>query len=185
MQQRIQTVSKLFRWFFQICFIVAPILTIAAWVSAPHALIFIKEKTGIAINAIPKDIMVLYQYMPVSTKILGFLVSLIPLSVNLLILYCLISLFKLFEKAEIFSKNTVRYIRNIGWLMLIGQVASLVYQALITLVVSWPNGHGHRFVALSMNQANIGVILTAILIILVSWIMAEAHQLQEQQKYTV
>ena len=40
-------------------------------------------------------------------------------------------------------------------------------------------------VTMSFNSSNVPVILIACIVILVSWIMAEGHKLQEEHEYTV
>jgi hypothetical protein len=119
-------------------------------------------------------------------KLLGFFVSAILLGIALFILYFLIKLFRLYEKGEIFSFNNVRYIRNIGYVLLIGQlIASPLNQFLMGLVLTWRNPHGHRFAAITLDQTNFGILLTALLVLLISWIMAEGYKLREEQQLTI
>lgn len=119
------------------------------------------------------------------TRVIGYLVSLAPMVVELCIIYFLIKLFQLYEKGEIFSLQNVRYIRNIGLVLLIEQVVSPIYEAVMGLVLTWGNPPGHRYASITLDGTNVGIVLTALLIILISWIMAEACQLHEEQELTI
>ena len=53
------------------------------------------------------------------------------------------------------------------------------------IVLTMHNPLHYRFASISFNQTNIGMLLTAFLIILISWIMAEGYKLQEKLKLTL
>jgi hypothetical protein len=107
------------------------------------------------------------------------------MAIALFILSMLIKLFSLYAKGEIFSLNNVRYIKNIGYALLIGQIVHPIYQGLMGLVLTWHNPPGHRFASVTFDQVNLGILLVALLVILISWIMAEGCKLQEEQKLVI
>jgi hypothetical protein len=76
-------------------------------------------------------------------------------------------------------------VRNIGYTLLITQIANPICQALLTLVLTWQNPLGQHYATISLNGTNLGLILMSVLIILISWIMAEGYKLQEEQQYIV
>lgn len=193
---RIKNVSLFFRVAFQIIFVALPILLIFSWLYAPHELVLLSG--CIKLNAIPHTYSGLHVYsaqelpqkailhtLSVSEKSLGCLVSAIPLLVEMFILYSLIQLFKLYENGDIFSLNLVRYIRNIGYALLIGQLIEPFYQFVMGFVLTLNNPPHHRFAAITLDQTNIGILLTALLVILISWIMAEGCKLREEQQLTI
>jgi hypothetical protein len=104
---------------------------------------------------------------------------------ELYILYSLIKLFGLYSKGEIFSVNSVKHIRNIGYALLITQIVNPLYEGLMGLALTWHNPHGHRFASVTLNQTNLGIIFVALIVILVSWIMAEGCKLREEQQLTI
>jgi hypothetical protein len=111
----------------------------------------------------------------------------IPLGFELLTLYFLIKLFKLYEQGEIFSIRNVNFIRKTGYTMLIGQLINPVYQVLISVTLTWHNKlHGvPRYATIAFDGTSVGIILTSLMIILISWIMAEGCKLREEQQLTV
>ena len=105
--------------------------------------------------------------------------------IELYILYSLIKLFGLYSKGEIFSVNNVRYIRNIGYALLFTQIVNPLYQVLMGAVLTLHNPPGHRFLSITLDQTNLGIILIALIVILISWIMAEGCKLREEQQLTI
>jgi len=118
-------------------------------------------------------------------KVLGFALSCAPMAIQLFILYSLIKLFRLFERGELFSLNTVHRMRNIGFALVIGQLIDPLYQFTMGIVLTLNNPPGHRFASITLDQTNIGVLLTALLVILISWIMSEGYKLREEQQLTI
>jgi hypothetical protein len=193
---RIKNVSLFFRLVFQIIFVALPILLIISWIYAPNELVLLDG--FIKLNAIPATYSKMHAYtaqgipekailhaLTLGEKSLGFLVSVIPMVVEMFILYSLIKLFKRYEKGEIFSIHHVRYIRNIGYALLVGQIIEPIYQFVMGLVLTLNNPPHHHYAAITLDQTNIGIILTALLVILISWIMAEGCKLHEEQQLTI
>lgn len=192
---KIKNVSLFFRLIFQLIFIALPILLIVGWVYAPEQLVLLSG--FIKINAIPSTYTGMHTYAPGVTekaimhtlsmgeRILGFLVDAIPTLINMFILYTFIKLFKLYEKGEIFSIQHVKYFRNIGFALLIGQLIEPFYQFVMGIILTMNNPPHHRFAAITLDQNNIGILFVALFLILISWIMAEGCKLHEEQQLTV
>lgn len=179
---KIQRVSKFFKWLFLAIGIALPISSIIFWINAPSSITLLSHM--IVINNIPTSVKILHTLSPME-KLAGFSIGLIPLAINLFVLYFLIRLFQLYEKCEIFSLKNVRYIKYIGYTLFIGQIINPIYEALLTATLTWHNPAGARMAMISFSGTNMAILLTALLIILISWIMAEGHQLSEDQKYTI
>ncbi len=193
---KIKNVSLFFRYVFQILFIAVPVLLIISWMYAPDELVFLMG--FVKLNAIPATYSGMHTYtaqglpekailhvLSMNEKILGCLVSIIPTMIEMLVLYFLIKLFKLYEQGEVFSLSHVRYMRDIGFALLAGQLIEPFYQFVMGLVLTLNNPPRHRYAAIHMDQTNIGILLTALLVILISWIVAEGCKLREEQQLTI
>lgn len=181
---KIKRVSLFFRVIFQMILVALPVLLIVGWVYAPAELVLLHG--FIKLNVIP----VSYQNsilhpLSASEKSLGALLSVIPLLVQMYVVYALIKLFRLYERGEIFSLRNVRYLRNIGYALLVGQLIEPFYQFFMGLVLTLHNPPHHRYAAITLDHANIGILLAALLVILISWIMAEGCKLREEQQLTI
>lgn len=181
---KIQLVSGFFKCIFQMAFVLMPILLIIFWLNAPEPLSSLTAHYGLVVNYIPNDINIAHDLSP-TTKLLGFIISLIPLSIDLLVLSFLIRLFKLFQSYEIFSSRTVNHIKHIGYTLLFGQIANPIYHLLLSIALTWNNPAGERYASISFNGTNVGILLAALLIILISWINSEAQKLHVEQQYTI
>lgn len=187
---RIQRVSWFFRVLFQVVLVALPILFIFSWATSPESVVMM----GGVINMsfVPRSYIATADHgtnilhtLSVTEKLMGGLVGAIPLVITLYIIYSLIKLFKLYEQGEIFATDNVRYIRNIGYAMLMTQVVNPIYEGLMGIVLTMGNPPGHRFASVTLDQTNFEIILTALMVILISWIMAEGCKLREEHQLTV
>lgn len=181
---KIKRISLFFRVLFQVLFVATPIFLIIAWLESSGTLVLGGGALNFNYIPAPYSNSILHTLSD-SEKLLGLCLSSIPMFVQLYILFSLIRLFKLYEKGEIFSINNVRTIRNIGYALLVTQLIEPLYQGLMGLALTRYNPPGHRFVAVTLDQSNIGIILIALMVILISWIMAEGCTLREEQQFTV
>lgn len=180
--EKIRRVSLFFRVIFQIIFIALPIVLAISWIIAPSPL---QSPYGIIqLSSVTQAYPVLHTLSPL-TKFYGFLAGMIPTGILMITAFFLIRLFRLFESGKIFTIKNVATIKNIGITLLIGQLLHPVFDALNSLIITWGNPHGHRLIAVSVTGTNIGVLLMAIFVILISWIMAEGYKLNQEQELTI
>lgn len=183
---KIKSVSLFFRVVFQGLFVLIPLVFAIGWSIAPDPLI--SPGHIFSMNVIPREYNGrIFHVLTSSEKFLGFIFNCIPMAVYLFILYSLIKLFRLYEQGEIFSLKNVKNIRNVGYGLLIGQLIYPFYSVIMGLVLTLgnPKGQHLRYIAITLDQTNIGILLTGLLVILISWIMAEGCKLQEEQQLTI
>lgn len=119
------------------------------------------------------------------TSFLIFLITMVPTTVFLFSLLYLIKLFKLYEDGIIFTKKNVYYTKCIAYCILVWQILGPIREILVSLVSSWNNPPGERFITFGFSDFNVGIIFIAFVILLISKIMSEACKIQEEQTYTV
>lgn len=175
---KIKLVSLVFRLLFQAIFVALIFIQIVGWLYAPTENIFF--------NVIPRGYQAYVQNIfNLNIKIAGFCISAIPTMIKLITFYFLIKLLRLYERLEFFSENNVRYIHNAGYSLLILQLINPVCEFLLGFILTADNPPGFRFARMSITEWNINFILTALIIILVSWIMAEGCKLLNEQQLTI
>ncbi|EKE01547.1 MAG: hypothetical protein ACD_21C00106G0007 [uncultured bacterium] len=177
---KIQRVSLFLRVIFQIAMVAWPIWLITYWSFAPH---FIPDYLG-TIRFVPENIEILHPITK-TDAFWGFTIGLLPLAVTMTVLYFLVELFKLYEQGKIFTTLNVKYIRNIGITMLIGQIVNIIYDALITFALTFHNPAGHKYASVTFGGPDAYNIIIAIMIVVISWIMAEGCKLHEENQYVV
>lgn len=189
MNNRIPKYAKFFRAIFCIFLVITPLLVGSIWLSGGELSMGDGDVETI-FEMFVDDVDLDETYMPSfplpwSTRLLGLAVSMIPLGVGMLSLWWLIRLFSCFAAGEIFTQNTVKYIRRLGWTMVAGVVVAPIHEALLTAVLTMHNPPGYRLVSISLEGADFEELITAGVIILVSWIMEEGRKLREADELTV
>lgn len=180
--QKIQIWSRRFRLLFQIIFIFIVVSFVAFWINPQGVSTW--SNLGIAPNYLPTGYEV--ESWNAITRFIAAVVTLIPVGLNLAMIYCLITLFKRYELGEYFSTYNVGLIRKIGSLMLLKVILSTtVYDALISLTLTWHKPAGYRMIGMSLSGEDLSNLIVAGLIILISWIMLEASKLKLEHDYTV
>ncbi len=185
---KIQFVSQILLWVFRALLILLPLSLLLFWVDAPNGLI--KSTLGegwasfLAINYMASTPPVLHT-LSATTKLCGLLISLIPLSINMLTAYFLLKLFKNYAALNIFSLENAHFIKRTGWTIFIGQILRPIHDAMLSAIVTWNNPPGHRLMTIMLDKTNLAFVACALMIILVSWIMTEAYQEQETSKLIV
>jgi hypothetical protein len=189
MDQRIQRFAKVFRVIFFAAFALSPVVVAGLWLSGGQILLGdggSMTAIGLAGNHMNLDAAHLPAFpLAWGTRWLGLAVSLIPLGATMLCLWWLVHLFGLFAAGEIFTGNTVKYIRRTGWTMLAGVALMPIHEVLLTLVLTMHNPPGERLITISLEPGDIRDLLVAGIIILVSWIMDEGRKLRETDELTV
>ena len=179
---KIQRTSRYLRWTFTALMAITPLLYIASW-----CLFLVWAKKTVlysGFDLIPADVVILH---PLTTmmRLIGLTISLLPMTVNLLLYANLVTLFLMYERLSYFTMENVAVIRKIGFYLLLGELIRPFIEAAITVLLTWQNGPGQRVAAISFKSNNVELIIAGVLIILISWIIAEGHRLNEEQQLTI
>lgn len=181
-QNKIKKISKTFHYLFLTIFVAIPVSHILSWSTLGKN----SDLTSyfFIFNFVPLSLKILHP-LTGGQKFLGFLISGIEILIIQVVVFYLIQLFKLYQKAEIFTLNNVRYFKKIGFLLLFSQLFKPICQALLSFVLTFKNPLELRVVAFDFTETNICILIAACLMILISWIMVEGCQLREEQQLTV
>ncbi|AHE66646.1 DUF2975 domain-containing protein [Legionella oakridgensis] len=118
-------------------------------------------------------------------RLLILAIEAMPVSITVLICHQLANLFHLYEQGYLFEEKNIRLIKNISIYMIIGELIQLIYQPLITLSLTFNNPVGERLVSISLGSTNLSTLITAFIILVASWIIKEAQQLQSDSQLTI
>lgn len=176
--KKIKYVSLFFRLLFQVTFVCMILGQVLGWIYAPTY--------SPLLNVIPIVYEpYLFHEFDINTKVSGFFITLMPLLLKLLVIYYLIKLFRLYEKHEFFSTKNVYYIRNAGYALLFTQIINPLCDFFLGFIITSGNPPGFRLASFSIRDHNLGLLLTSLVIILISWIMLEGCKLQDEQQLTI
>lgn len=180
---KIKKISRSFRWLFTAIFMALPVIHGLLWFYAPIPKYDFMQ-LGFVVDLIPKGIHLLTPLSPL-TRLYSFLVDLVPLIILEFLFYSLIRLFKLYERGEIFSALNVVCIKNIGVSLLVLQIVQVICNGLLSMILTWNNPPGFKVITVTLSGFNVGMMLMALLIILVSWVMMEGCRLRNEQQLTI
>ncbi len=94
-------------------------------------------------------------------------------------------LFKLYERAIVFSERNVNCFRRLGYTLISWVFANLIFVVLISVVLTFNNLPGERVVVAQFGSSDVVTLIIGAIVLLVSWVMEEASRLENEQAHTV
>lgn len=180
--KKIEKVSKFFYYFFIFLILFLPLADFILWMTGKELGFLTPIDNFIGGTWVMQKN---YGSLIFIQKVLAFVVDLIPITIQVLVLCMLVKLFSLYRESIIFSAKNVKYIRNIGYLILLGQCLNPLHEALLSLVLTYRNPVGERLINVSIGSTDIALVCFGFLLILISWIMNEGKKLQEEQEKVI
>jgi hypothetical protein len=179
--EKMQSLSKGFKWIFTLYIIVLPVIQIVVWTYLdnqtfrhgltellPYGVVLPAPITGL-----------------VETRFVCFLIFMIPTAITMFVFYYLSQLFSLYSKGIIFEASNVNLIKKIAYLLLIRAAIGPIFEAAITAAWTMGNPVGERVAVLSTQTINFNGIVTALIILVAAWVMNQGQKLKQEQLFTV
>lgn len=117
--------------------------------------------------------------------LVGFLVSLLPLSALLYGLLNLRRLFSDYSRGEIFASGHLLLFRKMVKSIVICVFFSVVYESAKSVLFSLGNPPGHRVLEIGFSSDKVFILLFCGIIWVIAWIMDEGYRLSEENRLTV
>ena len=112
-------------------------------------------------------------------RLLGVVISLLPLAVILYIARLLITLFKNYEQSNILTLANARLIRKLGFSLYLCAASNIIFKTLLSLILTFNNPPHSKLLTVSISGADIQSVVIGSIIILLSWVMIEAQKISE------
>ncbi|MHA7841487.1 MAG: DUF2975 domain-containing protein [Gammaproteobacteria bacterium] len=177
--EKLQRVSARFRQLFQVLFYGTPLLYGAYWYYVdrlPRNIVFHNLPLGLRAHPI---------HFTWVSQSFALLASILPASILMFAFYNLVALFRHYEQGNIFHEDNVRRYRRLGYALFAWVIAGLLYGAFVSFVLTAANGPGQRVIALDIGTKDITTLIVGGIIILIAWVMEEAHRLSEENAHTI
>ena len=123
--------------------------------------------------------------LPFSSRLMGFIVLMIPTGVAMCGVYHLMRLFQLYEQGRIFRPANVRCFRSLSRVLLWWFAAGIVHKSLLSVVLTLHNPPGQRMITLELGSPDLTALLLGAVLAVIAWVMEEGRRLQEDQDLTV
>ncbi|MDB6096086.1 MAG: hypothetical protein JWM09_364 [Francisellaceae bacterium] len=100
--------------------------------------------------------------------------------------YFLKLIFINYQKGKVFNINNAIYYKYLGYLFFLEAfITKPLSEGLFILAATFNNPTGHRFFQIAFGSVNLGNIFIGALVIIISWIMAEASKMDDEQKLII
>jgi hypothetical protein len=146
--------------------------TIAMWFLPDYAVKIIKTETDVDTIA----------HFTLQTRILFAVWDLLSSAVVLTALVHLWRLFGEYLHARVFSARALASLRGFARWMLLAAAVSPIYRAVLSVIVTWQNGPGHRQAVVNLSSDDYTILLFGAVILAISSVMAEAARIAEDNE---
>lgn len=175
---RIQQASRKLCKVLWVLFFIIPVSTALVW-------IFFNQMPDPMHKMILPYFATLPLPLPSVSRLLGFLVMMIPGGIVMYGMYKLICLFKLYEQGWIFQLANVRCFRNLSRTLIVWFIAQIISKPMMSVALTLHLPPGKRQVILGFGTPDLAILLVGCILAVITWVMEEGHQLQKEQDLTV
>lgn len=184
--QKIQKWSHFIRIFFQIIFIAVPIAALifgfAEWIFPDAGL---PSTNNIAISLSNLNHPPVTTSTPYFTRIICFMLSLIPSSITMFGFYHLIRLFKLYELGQIFTIDNIRHIKICAYSVLSWFIADFIIHTLTVLALTINNPVGQITLSINFSFTHFSTLVISIIAIIIAQVMDEARKIKDENDFII
>lgn len=186
---KIQRLSSRLLQVLNIFLVIFPAMITLGWllIDAPFIKSLIQSGLFLQPVATPEGMVYLHSvnwtFLSKSLGLLGQWVGFLPFFLSFFVLK---KLFQNYQKGQIFNfANAISY-KQLGWLFFWDALlAKPISQLLMVLALTISNQPGHRYLHVSFGTPNLEALFCGGVVILISWVMAEASQLHDDQKWVI
>ena len=123
--------------------------------------------------------------VPWTSRVLGFLVTMVPTGVVIYGLLCLRRLFRLYEAGEIFSADAARCLKRFAVAVTLQALLRPLAGAAISVIVTFHHPPGERMLTLSLGGGEYAALLLGGLLLVIAWIMGESARIADENRQFV
>jgi len=76
-------------------------------------------------------------------------------------------------------------LKRAGWALVWGQLVEPVHEALLSLALTYNNAPGERLISVGFGSHQLTLLTIGLAVLLLSWILAEAAKMHEEQAATI
>jgi hypothetical protein len=118
----------------------------------------------------------LSNHVPIAFRLAALVCELAPTAFTMWALWSLRRLFLLYAKGSVFSAEALTALNHVAVALFAGVVVGFAMQAPISLILTWPQGHGHREISLGFGSDDVATLFIACVVLVIARVMAEAQR---------
>lgn len=195
MVDKLHRVSRRMRSLFLALAVLVPIIRVVGWAcyepSLPQTMLVFGPGVSFHLNGL-WTLMVTGQRLDDAHGMLtaGQHVALVlaaglPAAVSSCAFALLAQLFGFYARAQVFTIDTVRIIRRLGWALVIMALIAPLYSFASTAIASWTAAHGVSRAEVGFEAGDLTTLIGGLIVLVMAWVMNEAHRLQDEVNLTI
>lgn len=174
---RIRRVSRIMQRLCTVLLWLLPFTVIPLWFIFDEALLQHISKLG--------HVQTEFANFTTTTRVLGCLVSMIPMAIMIYGLLHLGHLFRLFSEGEIFGAENVYELLKFTRSLFAYGIVNPFAGALISVIVTMNNPPGKKQLVIALGSQDLTIFFIATVFLIIAWVMAEGHKLSEENAQIV
>ncbi len=123
--------------------------------------------------------------LPIVSRVIGFLVSMIPTGVLIFGMARLRRLFHLYQTGDIFNADASRCLKLFAITVMLQAVLGPLAGAAHSVIVTFHNPPGERVLSLSLGSGEFAALLLGGLLLVIAWIMGESAKVADENRQFV
>lgn len=123
--------------------------------------------------------------LDVGSLLIGFAISMIPVSMLVYGLVQLRRLFSLYGKGVIFSNLHAVYLRGFALASILSVFLQILSGSLLSVLLTFQNPPGARHVTVSITSDHLGTVFLGSVLLVIAWIMVEGSKMAEDNAQIV
>lgn len=118
--------------------------------------------------------------VPLEYRLMALACALVPTAFDVWALWALSKLFLVYAKGEVFTRSALRSLNHVALALVGGVITAFFAHGAETTALSWPLGHGHRFISLSFGSGDVATLFWAGVVLVIARVMAEGSLLADE-----
>lgn len=175
---KIKKLSRNFHHLISFLLIVIPLYYVGYWVFINH---LPAKLITVNISSTP----LIPHKLPIKLQFVGFMASLLPLSVLSYGLVNIRKIFSSYKEGIIFSFEHVGFFKKTAKALMLWVFLSMIYESAKSILFSIGNPPGSRVIDVNFGSTEITPLLVGGIVFVIAWVMDEGRVLSEENELTV
>lgn len=175
--QRIRRISRILQRLLWVAMAIPVLAVVGYWLLLPY--LPAEYQPGVRLN------LNIVGPVPKLALVLAAIVSLIGAALGVAVLDQLRRLFALYESGQIFERQNVACLQNVGRLLVGGGLYRLLAHPLVSVILTWHNPPGMQQLSVQFGSGELFTILAGAIVLVIARVMGEAQELEAEQRLTI
>ena len=174
---KVRRISQYFYMLFSFLLAAIPLYYILYWAlinHLPDTLISVNHSKPLIANE-----------LPVKFQVIGFLVSLLPLSALTYGIFNIRKLFSFYKEGIMFSLDHVIIFKNTAKALLLWVLFSIIYESAKSVLFTAGNPPGSRLLEVGFSSGEFTTLMVGGMVFVIAWVMDEGRILIEEKELII